>query len=784
MERFLDYFVPSRYDLDAVVDKGNRRLDGAVEITGEVLGDSVKLHAVGMKIEAFAVEGKVVQFELVNGVLAFKSDAWRGNEVVIEIKFSLELNENMQGVYLSRYKYDGREDVMVVTQFESHYARECFPCVDEPAAKAVFRLNVSSVDSGDTVITNMPEGEDTPRMSTYLVAFAVGKFNKLEMSSKGGVKVTTYAGLHQPIEALRYATEYATKCLDFYIDLFDTPFPLPKLDQLAVPDFEAGAMENWGLMTFREQALLCDEKSALDQRLYVSTVIAHEISHMWFGDLVTMAWWDDLWLNESFASLMETYATDKLVPELDAWDDFYMGTVVPALRRDCLPGVQPVKVAVNNVEDIANLFDGAIVYAKGARLMLMLMRLMGEEHFFRGLKDYFAKHQYENTVANDLWESLTPHASFDVKAFMTPWLTQPGYPAISDGGQKRFLIAEGEGSQNYQYPVTEVVDDLSGHYILHLSDGEFARALGEIGQKNKEQKLRLLLDRELLAKTSACPSVSLLSLTKKFEGERAYVIWDAISLVVADLKIFVQHGSEEEAQYKEFVGKLAQPLYGELGVVAKDGESDEAVRLRSIIFGLMCYADNQDFVDAVVEKYEGEEPAQIDANLRAVILTVLLRQDEAREKEYLEAYLRGADPELKADLMAALTATRNTETVAKYLPLLRNGKIKSQDRLYFFARLVRNAVAKKQALDWMYENWDFLAADEGDKTVGEYPRIVASAIRKRQEAEQYRSFFESKMKELILTRNISVGLSEIKAKLALIAADAPEIKEFLKNLQK
>ena len=279
----------------------------------------------------------------------------------------------MEGAYLSTYEYNGETEKIVATQFESHYARECFPCIDEPIAKATFSLKITSVDT-DTILSNMPasftttqdgiktvEFAETPRMSTYLVAFAAGKFNATRAKTQHGVDITVYAGLHQNSSDLAYAAQFAADVLDYYDDRFGTPFPLPKMDLLALPDFEAGAMENWGLVTFREIALIANENSSLDTKQYVAIVIAHELSHMWFGDLVTMAWWDDLWLNESFANMMEVYSTDKIRPELRAWEDFYLSAVSGSLSRDSLPGVQPVEVDVNSVESIAKLFDGARV---------------------------------------------------------------------------------------------------------------------------------------------------------------------------------------------------------------------------------------------------------------------------------------------------------------------------------------------------------------------------------------------------------------------------------------
>ena len=520
MERFFDYFTPAHYDLDLRINDEKTRINGTVVISGEAKAETIKLHAVRMEIKSVYLDGaKFEGFRHEDGVLTLEGVSVAAHE--IKVKFISQIEADMEGAYLSTYENAGVTERMVVTQFESHYARECFPCVDEPIAKATFSLKLTSVED-DTLLSNMPatfttaqEGHKTvefaesPRMSTYLLAFVAGKFCAKETVSKHGVKISVYAGLHQNMDDLDYAAQFAADVLDFYDDCFKTPFPLPKMDLVAVPDFEAGAMENWGLVTFREIALLANDKSSLDTKQYVAIVIAHELSHMWFGDLVTMAWWDDLWLNESFANMMETYSTDKIRPELRAWEDFYLTAVASSISRDSLPGVQPVRVDVKCVEDIANLFDGAIVYGKGSHLLLMLMRTMGEEAFFAGIADYFEKHKYSNTTADDLWNALTPHADFDVKEFMTPWLTQSGFPVVTtDQKQQRFLIT-GE-TDDTKYPIRELRDDLSGHYIINYSEEEFAEKLKHVDEMSKEQKLRLLMDRRMLAKTNYVPSVSLL----------------------------------------------------------------------------------------------------------------------------------------------------------------------------------------------------------------------------------------------------------------------------------
>ena len=790
MERFFDYFTPEHYDLDLKINDEKTRIHGTVLLRGVAKVETIKLHAVRMEIKSVSVDGvKFEDFTHADGVLMVKMSL---GEHELKIKFVSKIEADMEGAYLSTYEYEGETQKIVATQFESHYARECFPCVDEPRAKATFKLRICSVE-GDQILSNMPvefttvqeglktvEFAETPRMSTYLVAFAVGKFVSTSAISAHGVKISVYAGLHQNPADLSYAAQFAADVLDFYDDRFATPFPLPKMDLLALPDFESGAMENWGLVTFREIALLANEDSSLDTKQYVAIVIAHELSHMWFGDLVTMKWWDDLWLNESFANMMEVYSTDKIRPELRAWEDFYLTAVSGSLSRDSLPGVQPVKVGVNSVEDIANLFDSAIVYGKGSHLLLMLMRTMGEEQFFAGLKDYFAKHQYDNTSADDLWDALTPHADFDVRAFMTPWLTQPGFPVLTGKQQTRFLLT-GE-TDDTKYPIRELRDDLSGHYIINYSDAEFTERLQHISAMNKEQKLRLLMDRRLLAKTDLVASASLLSLVEAFMNENDSVIWDLIAAIIADLKQFFDPKTEEKRRFKAFIKRIATPNYERLGVVARPDDNYDDVQLRSTIMSLMLYSGDRDFRATVKAAYGNKHIKDVDANLRWIIGSTLIREDASLDHEYFRIYNNTPDAALKRDIMDAITNTRDHEILQNYIAKLKDETVvRPQDRLLFYIRLLRNYVIKDEAFAWMFDNWNWLRQEEGDKTISEYPRFAASFVRRPEEAEKYKNFFRQYESEKILSRDIAVAFSEIDARLHLIERDQAAVFDYLSS---
>ena len=786
----MNYFIPSHYDLGLNINDEKTLMTATATVYGDAKASNIKLHAVGLNIQSVSLDGVLIEDYLyLDNVLQIHNITPGNHEFVI--KYTAPITPDMEGVYLSTYEANGKIEKIVATQFESHYARQCFPCVDEPAAKATFTLEISSSDKSDIIVSNMPiasesingnykvvQFAETPKMSTYLVAFALGHFVSYKTKSKHGIEITSYAGIHQKAEDLKFAGDFAADVLDFYDDCFETPFPLPKMDLLALPDFESGAMENWGLVTFREICLLCNDSYSQDAKRYVAIVVAHELSHMWFGDLVTMEWWDDLWLNESFANMMEVYSTDKIRPELRAWEDFYLTAILQSLQRDSLPGVQPVKVDVNNVEDISNLFDSAIVYGKGSHLLLMLMRAMGEANFFAGLKDYFAVHQYGNTVAEDLWNALTPHANFDVREFMTPWLTQPGFPVINEGLQTRFLIT-GE-TDDLQYPIMNQNDDLSGHYIIKLNDEEFEAKIAQISSLSQEQKLRLLIDRRMLAKTDYVSSASLLPLVKAFANETDSCIWNLLSAIVSDLKVFFDPKTKEEIKFKKFIHDLAMPNYQRLGILPRPDDKYDDIELRSTIMGMMLYSGDIDFIKTVEAAYLDKDIETIYSDLRWVIGATLVKSHDELCEPYFEKYKNTVDSALKRDLIDAISMTKNRHIALGLFDHLKDNTVRTQDRLSFYLRLLRNYLVKNDALDWMYQNWDWLYQDEGDKTISEYPRYAASYIRKDNEAEKFKKFFDQHKEEKILARDVAIAYSEIDARLRLIATDQAAVFDYLK----
>ena len=798
MERLIKYFVPEKYSLDIDINKTKKTIGGKVTIEGQVKSENIKFHAVNLSVDSVRVNGEKAKFETKDDVLTV-SRVPKG-DARIEISYHGILNENMQGAYISTYKYKGKVETIVATQFESHYAREAFPCIDEPEAKAVFNLTITVpedyVKAGDIVIANTPEKqrkilkqacsdvpqvklefEPTPRMSTYLLAWVIGKFHGKTVRNSHGVEITTYATLAQDLSAVDYANNIAAKSLEFYDDNFGIPYPLKKLDQVALPDFEAGAMENWGLVTYRESMLLAGKTATLGTKKSVALTVAHELSHQWFGDLVTMKWWDDLWLNESFASVMEYYAVDSIHPEYKIFEGFFTGDCFVALTRDAYTDVQSVHQDVENPAEIATLFDGAIVYSKGAHLMLMLIRLMGWKDFCKGIKSYFEKYKYYNTIGDDLWAELGLFAEFDPGKLMHAFIDRPGYPVITDGKQKRFLL-DGPMSDE-KWPLPEITEDMSGHYILNLTETEFVERLGKFNELGLEEKIRLLIDRSLVCRTELASAASLIPLVEKFKNEDIAAVWNIIAVIIGQLKIFFDNESEEEARFKKFVGGLVAPKLSEIGLVTREGDDENTIRLRSILIGLDYYAKTKHNLQKLAGMYD-QDYKKLDNEMRGDILDAKMYLEPEVLDEYRNAYKNVAEPEIKNDLLFAMSLVRDEKKIAKMVEALGNtDMVKPQDQLYLFIYLYRNPRAKDVTWQWLTGNWDYVKQMMGDKSLDSYPRYTANVIRTDKDYQAWKEFFLPMAGDPALARAIKIGEKEIEARLKLISADKQAVHDII-----
>ncbi|KAK9066171.1 hypothetical protein SSX86_013492 [Deinandra increscens subsp. villosa] len=502
--RLPDFAIPHRYDLTLKPDLQLYTFSGAVTVDVSIL-DSTRflvLNSIDLVIhESFFRDSnshKVIPSEVVVDndaemlVLVFKEPLSLGDGV-LEIKFAGVLNQHMKGFYKGTYFDEGVRKNMAMTNFEPADARRCFPCWDEPALKATFRITVGSIPLELTALSNMPvceekiDGdfktvcfEESPIMSTYLVAVVVGLFDYIEETTPSGVRVRSYCPVGKS-EKGKLALSVSVKSLELYTRYFSMPYALPKLDMVGVPDFPAGAMENYGLITFRETELLHDDMhsaAANTKRLLI--VVTHEVGHQWFGNLVTMEWWTHLWLNEGFATWVSYFATDSLFPEWRIWTQFLEETA-DGLRLDSLEQSHPVEVEVHNASSVLEVFD-AISYQKGSSLIRMLKEYLGDDIFQKSMSSYMKNYAYKNAKTEDLWSVLSQESGVEVNKLMDIWTKQTGYPVIYvkledytlQFEQTRFMLLGLEGEGQWTVPITLSVGSYNNctKYMLETKVGK------------------------------------------------------------------------------------------------------------------------------------------------------------------------------------------------------------------------------------------------------------------------------------------------------------------------
>ena len=832
--QLIENFSPSHYSLHINLTKTDqRKFSGEVEITGHLLKEpQIVLHSKDLEINEIAVDQLPSQF--VSGKhdeLIITRDILEPGEHTIHIKFSGKITDAMHGLYPCYYKHQGQTKQLLATQFESHHAREVFPCIDEPSAKATFDVSLTT-DKNLTVLGNMPithqeqtddsqltTFETTPVMSTYLLAFVVGELHKKTARTKRGIETNIWAGLHQDPKTLDFALDIATRTIDFFEEYFGVEYPLAKADHVALPDFSSGAMENWGLITYRESALLYDPAHTTESaKRQTATVIAHELSHQWFGNLVTMKWWNDLWLNESFANMMEYVAIDALEPDWHIWEDFATSEVISALRRDSISGVQSVKVDVNHPDEISALFDPSIVYAKGGRLLKMVRQLVGEESFRQGLKDYFTKFAYQNAEGDDLWQSIEQASGQPIQDIMNRWISQPGLPVIevlSENGlttlnQQRFFVGEhpeddslwpiplfaNQPSFDKIFDVKQKTFSSQGDVILNTNLGaHFITSYDEVARKNllalatdnqlsTLDKLCFLQDSSLLVRAGDLPSADLLPLALSFKSEANEKVYDLAILSLNDLRKFVEEHPEEKTKLKQISREFAKPTFQDLGWEEIPNESDDRREKRSSALALMTYGEDESVLTEAKRRF-GRGIDNISPETRSIILSATVRHFETADMvDYLLGlYSQTPSVDLQIDISLGLTSTQRAETVKRLLENIKDTTIvRPQDASYWYVYLLRNPYARTATWQWLRDSWGWVKQTfGGDKSYDNFIRYTGSSLITRQELNEFAEFFTPMMNEPGLERTIKLAINEITARVEQIERDQPAVLEVISN---
>ena len=820
--RLLDTFTPNHYNLTIDLTRAEEKeFSGTVIISGESTSESISLHSKGLTIQSATIDNQPADVSFGEfDELRLSQPNLKNRKHTIRIDFSGNITDAMHGLYPCYFTHDGVKKQLFATQFESHHTREVFPCVDEPAAKAEYDLTLitrpkitvlgnmpvkSEEENGDSLTTTF---EKTPRMSSYLLAFVIGELHKKSARTESGVEVSVWATPAQNENTLDFALDIATRSIDFYDEYFGVKYPLPKSDHVALPDFSSGAMENWGLITYRESCLLADpELTPESSRRFIATVIAHELSHQWFGNLVTMQWWNDLWLNESFANMMEYVAIDALQPDWHMWEDFATNEVTAALRRDSLDGVQSVQADVNHPDEISTLFDPAIVYAKGGRLLVMVRKLIGEEAFRAGLKSYFEKFAYKNTVGNDLWQELESASGQPIVNLMNAWISQPGLPVVSVSSshdaatlsQERFFIGEHQPSDalwpiplfanqpldvkvlNQKETIVSIEKPLqlncglSAHFITKYDESTREYLLKNITELPTLDKICILQDATILARAGFENSASLLPLALSLKTETNEKVFGMAAGALTELRKFVDDNDVARDSLKRISGEFARATFEELGWDEKDGESDDDRERRTTALSLMMYSENKEVLNEAKTRFDNNKLEDLPTEIRALIISANVRHFETPEmiENLFAAYKNTPSNDLQNDIAIGLTSTKNPETAEKILANIKDSNvIRPQDASRWFVYLIRTRESRQIAWNWLKENWAWVEDTFGeDKSYDDFIRYAATALLTTNELNDFQQFFEPMMDIPALTRTIKLGITEISARTELIKRD-------------
>ena len=716
------------YDLFLDVDFAGLKYSGKVTVNLESIG-SVSLDAVGQQISSVESAGNRVPFKHSGKVLEIQTGKFSGP---LEIEFSSKVSDNFTGFYKASYG----EGYILTTHLEAVQARKVLPCVDHPAFKAVFKVRVRT-DANLSVISNMPiesetrQGDKktvtfkkTPKMSTYLLYLGVGKFIQ-EKGRHGGTELyAAYADRPTSKINTEFSFDATRKVLDYYESYFGIPFQLPKLHNVAVPEFAYGAMENWGAITYREILLHVDKDTSIRARKSVAHVIAHEIAHMWFGDLVTMKWWDDLWLNESFATFMDFKSTNQAYPEWKVWQDFVRTSTSGAMGRDALTKTHPIMAKVHDPEEIEELFD-EISYGKGASILRMIEAYIGSENFKKGVAQYLQKFRYSNASGHDLWSSLQEASGTDVGRIMQGWISQEGFPVIKatlvDGRlsleQERFLLTGGTSKQTWPIPVTINIDgktqsllldkkkaevnlpttprslklnvDQTGFYVVQYDGKELLDLVWKSGLSPLD-RWGLISDAKAFLLSGRTSFKEYIKLVEKYQNEEEYLpaveVSDQLSFLyqIAPSKLIETSRKFHSAGLKIFESK----------------KDDNSTTLKGIIAARLTLLD-----DAYAKKAGSKlnDLAKVEPDMKRSVVMGYARSSNDYDG-LISRYTKSTTDEERLRYLEGLASFKNPELVAKTLDFALSGKVKRQDVRNVILYATANPGAKTAVWQWFKKN--------------------------------------------------------------------------------
>jgi puromycin-sensitive aminopeptidase len=769
--------APDRYRLVLEPDLAGASFRGSVgiDLTVHDDADELLLNAAELEILRVTLDGRSVPYTLDPSTerLVVAAPVTVGT-AVLEIEFTGTLNDKLRGWYRSTFRdADGTEQVIATSQMQTTDCRRAFPCWDEPDFKAVFDVtlvvepHLLAVSNGEEVERrSRADGKhvvrfrETMPMSTYLIAFVVGPLEATEpvqVPRLGGGTIPLRI-IHVPGKAnlTAFGLDVGAFALGWFQEYYDLAYPTDKCDMIALPDFAAGAMENLGCITYRENLLLCDTSATTQaEQQVVADVITHELAHMWFGDLVTMRWWNGIWLNEAFATFMEILCCDAYRPDWKRWTSFSLERTV-AFDTDALASTRAVEFPVEAPHECDGMFD-VLTYQKGGALLRMLEQYLGPDAFAAGVGQYLRSHRYGNTETSDLWDAIEAvNPGHPVRRMMDSWIWQPGHPLVTarlDGDelvleQQRFHVGDtdlGPGAATLfvvplhlhngphtwtvllegdslrlplPHPEQPVVVNAGGHGFMRVAydDRLRARLTGDVLTRlTIIDRYNLVDDAWNAVVSGRLGAVEFLDMLDQFRAERDMAVWQAIAIGLRGIGRLVE--GEAHAAFRARVRDLVAPAMGDLGWAPADGEDDLTAKLRGVLVSLLGVlgddADTQQRSRAIVAAPEGVHPELVAAAIGVVAAT-----GNADDYERFLADTRtAATPQEQLRAMYALAEFPDADLVARTCELAMSGEIKTQNAPFLLARCIANRRHGLLAWDFVRRHWSEATERFPDNTI-------------------------------------------------------------------
>ncbi|KAL7805068.1 aminopeptidase 2 [Trichoderma aethiopicum] len=851
------YHVTVEPDFDKLTYNGSVVIDLDVAETSSYISlNTLELEIHGAKLSAggqVVSSTPAISYDENSQVTKFDFDGShtleKGSKVQLAIDFTGQLNDKMAGFYRSKYKRpDGTEGILASTQMEPTDARRAFPCFDEPALKAKFTVTLIA-DKNLTCLSNMDVASETevqskitggtrkavtfnpsPLMSTYLVAFVVGELNYIE-SRDFRVPVRVYAPPGHDIEHGRFSVDLAAKTLAFYEKAFGIDFPLPKMDQVAIPDFAQGAMENWGLVTYRVVDLMLDEKSsgaATKQR--VAEVVQHELAHQWFGNLVTMDWWEGLWLNEGFATWASWYSCNIFYPEWRVWQTYVTDDLQSALSLDSLRSSHPIEVPVGRADEINQIFD-AISYSKGSCVLRMISTYLGEDKFLEGVRKYLKKYAYGNTQTSDLWDSLAEVSGKPVHEVMTAWTKSVGYPVLTvtekEGEnaihvkQNRFLrtgdatpeedkvlypvflalrtkdgvdetLALKEREKDFPVPSLDFFKLNANHTGIYRTLYTPSR-LEKLGQAAKEGLLTtedragMIADAAALASSGYGKTSGFLNLLKGFDAETEFVVWNEIISRLGSIQAaWLFEDQAVRNGIRSFLRELVSAKAHQLGWEFSDSDGHVEQQFKATLFGSAGLSGDETIIAAskdMFAKFIAGDKSAIHPNIRKSVFAIALKYGGKEEYEnIIKLYHESTNSDERNTCLRSLGRAKDPELIQRTLSLLLNGEVRDQD-IYMPASGLRTHPEGIEALfNWMTENWEELYKRH-PPNLPMLPAMVSlltSGFTKPEQLARVEKFFSDKNTNGY-DQSLAQSKDSIRSKISWVERDGQDVADWVKT---